>query len=69
MLDEHYATQEKALYSAIVALDEGASLAKRLVKTLGPEFHQQLEEEARNRQAEAETLRKLLADRRTFSIE
>ena len=30
MLSEHFAVQEKALYCAIFALEEGASLAKRL---------------------------------------
>jgi two-component system, chemotaxis family, protein-glutamate methylesterase/glutaminase len=69
MLADHYSTQEKALYSAIVALEEGASLANRLVDKFEPEMRDRLREEARDRHSEAETLRKLVAERRTFSIE
>jgi two-component system, chemotaxis family, protein-glutamate methylesterase/glutaminase len=69
MLAEHFSTQEKALYSAIVALEEGASLANRLVDKFEPRFEEQLREEAHCREKEAEILRKLLAERRSFSIE
>lgn len=69
MLAEHYSTQEKALYSAMVALEEGASLAKRLTDKFDPELRERLHEEVRDREAEAEMLRKLLAERRTFSID
>ena len=69
MLAEHFSTQEKALYSAVVALEEGSSLAKRLVDKLDPQFREPLLEEAGNREREAETLKKLLENRRSFSIE
>jgi two-component system, chemotaxis family, protein-glutamate methylesterase/glutaminase len=69
MLAEHYSTQEKALYSALVALEEGVSLAKRMADKFDPELREQLHQEVRDREAEAEILRKLLAERRTFSIE
>jgi two-component system chemotaxis response regulator CheB len=69
MLAEHYAAQEKALYAAIVALEEGSSLADRLADRLGADTSQPLRREARDREAEAETLRKLLRERQTFSIE
>jgi two-component system, chemotaxis family, protein-glutamate methylesterase/glutaminase len=69
MLAEHYSTQEKALYSAIVALEEGASLANRLADRLVPELRDRFIEEARDRRAEADALRKLLAERRTFTVE
>ncbi|MBV8906787.1 MAG: chemotaxis protein CheB [Acidobacteriia bacterium] len=69
MLAEHFSTQEKALYSAVVAMEEGASLAKRLVDKFDPQFREQLLEEARSREKEAETLKELLESRRSFSIE
>ena len=69
MLAEHYATQEKAIYSAIVALEEGASLATRLADQFSPEICQRLLEEARDHNDQAELLRKALRDRRPFSLE
>ena len=69
MLAEHFSTQEKAIYSAAVALEEGASLAKRLVDKFDPAYKEQLLEEARNREKEAEMLKTLLESRRSFSIE
>jgi two-component system chemotaxis response regulator CheB len=69
MLAEHYATQEKALYAAMVALEEGASLAKRLADRIGPEVSESLRNEARDRENEAEALRKLLQERRAFSLD
>ncbi|HEY7387038.1 MAG TPA: chemotaxis protein CheB [Bryobacteraceae bacterium] len=68
MLTAAWSTQENVLYSAIVALEEGASLANRLVDKFHPDLRQQLLQESRDRQAEAEVLRKLLAERRTFNI-
>ncbi len=69
MLAEHYATQEKALYAAVVALEEGASLATRLAKSTGPELCDRLHEDARDRLAEAEVLLKLLRERQPFCID
>jgi two-component system, chemotaxis family, protein-glutamate methylesterase/glutaminase len=69
MLAEHYATQEKALYAAVVALEEGASLTSRLADAARPEVGDQLRSEARDRETEAEALRKLLRDRRSFSLD
>jgi len=69
MLAEHFSTQEKALYSALVALEEGTSLAKRLVDQFDPQFRERLREEALSLEEEAEVLRKLLGNRRSFTIE
>jgi two-component system, chemotaxis family, protein-glutamate methylesterase/glutaminase len=68
MLTASWTTQENVLYSAIVALEEGASLANRLVDKFQPDLREQLLQEARDRHAEADTVRKLLAERRTFNI-
>src|SRR5579883_3325285 len=48
-LASHYSAQEKALYAAIVALEEGASLSSRLADQFQPEFAEKLKEEARQR--------------------
>src|SRR5690349_14723759 len=53
MLSEHFAVQEKALYSAIVALEEGASLAGRLADEFDGPTRERLHDEARERQLEA----------------
>ncbi|HZU23062.1 MAG TPA: chemotaxis protein CheB, partial [Terriglobales bacterium] len=63
MLAEHFAAQEKALYAAIVALEEGASLANRLADQFDSEARERLRQEAGQRQTQAETLRRLLNER------
>jgi two-component system chemotaxis response regulator CheB len=69
MLAEHFSAQEKALYAAIVALQEGASLATRLADKFDPMLGERLLEEAREREAQAEVVRKVLRDRQSFSLE
>jgi len=69
MLAEHFAAQEKALYAAIVALEEGASLAKRLTDQFDPVFREHLRVEARQRGAQAEGIRQVLKERLTFEVE
>jgi two-component system chemotaxis response regulator CheB len=60
MLAEHYAAQEKTLYAAVVALEEGASLARRLAGQFDGEFAERLRQEVKDREAQAETIRRLL---------
>jgi two-component system chemotaxis response regulator CheB len=69
MLAEHSKTQENALYSAVVALEEGASLANRLAEHFSPEIAGRLREEARERTAQAKAIREILLKRREFRIE
>lgn len=69
MLSEHFATQEKALYSAIVALEEGASLAERLASDFEAELGERLREEARERHFQAGALRRVLKERSSFSLD
>jgi hypothetical protein len=69
MLEGHFAAQEKALWQAIVALEEGASLSNRLADELQPDIRERLLEEARESQEHASTLRRLLERRATFSLE
>ena len=69
MLAEHFAAQEKALYAAVVALEEGASLAQALADQFDPEVRERLQEEARQRELQAETLRTVLKERFSFSLD
>jgi len=69
MLAEHFAAQEKALYAAIVALEEGASLANRLADQFDPRLSRRLREEGREREAQAEVVKKVLRGRQSFSLE
>ncbi len=69
MLSEHFAAQEKALYAAIVALEEGASLVTRLAGEFEPSLGDRLRDEARERDAQAETLRQMLKERLSFSLD
>jgi len=69
MLATHLAAQEKALYSAIVALEEGASLATHLADQFDPEFAERLRVESQQRGMQAESIRQLLKERVSFEIE
>lgn len=69
MLAEHFATQERLLWSGVVALEEGASLASQLAATAGPNLREPLEGEAKQRLEEAAALRQLIERRKSFSIE
>jgi two-component system chemotaxis response regulator CheB len=69
MLSEHYAAQEKALYGAMVMLEEGAALTLRLAKQFEDTLGDRLREEARERQSQAQTLRKVLGEHRSFSLD
>lgn len=69
MLAEHFAAQEKALYGAIVALEEGASLATRLAGQFEKDVCERLLREARERAEQAEVVRKLLRERQSFSLD
>jgi two-component system, chemotaxis family, protein-glutamate methylesterase/glutaminase len=69
MLAQHFEAQEKALYAAIVALEEGASLANRLADQFDIEFAASLREEARQRRKQAETIRQVLEERLSFEMD
>ncbi len=68
-LAEHFAAQEKLLWSSVVALEEGASLAQALIEEVDPGLRESLEAEARQRLQQAKTLRQLLLEQKTFSLE
>jgi two-component system chemotaxis response regulator CheB len=69
MLAEHLATQERALYGAIVALEEGASLANRLAPHFDTATAVKLREEAQERESQAKAVLRILTERRAFSLD
>ncbi len=69
MLSEHYAAQEKALYGAMVMLEEGAALTLRLAGQFEGDFGDRLREEARERESQAQRLREVLREHRSFSLD
>lgn len=69
MLSEQFASQEKLLYGAIVSLEEGASLAMLLAKEFDPPLSERLRAEAKERETQAETLRRVLKERSAFSLD
>lgn len=69
MFSEQSATQEEAIYSAIVALEEGASLASRIADEFEPAVGERLRAEAKEREAQAEAIRQILKQRASFSLD
>lgn len=69
MLAQHLATEETTLYSAIVALSEGASLLQRLADELGGEKGEQFREQGRRRQAHADAVRQILNNSPDVTLE
>ncbi len=69
MLAEHSAAQEKALWAAIVALEEGAVLVNKLAAGAEPDLQAELAEESRQKQEQAHAIRRMLEDRKSFSLD
>jgi two-component system, chemotaxis family, protein-glutamate methylesterase/glutaminase len=69
MLAEHTAAQEKALWAAIVALEEGAVLANKLAHQLEPQLRDQLLQESRQKQQQAAIIRTLIQEQPVFSLD
>jgi two-component system, chemotaxis family, protein-glutamate methylesterase/glutaminase len=69
MLAGHFAAREKALYAAMVALEESASLADRLADQFDPAFAERLRSEAQQSQVHAARIRQLLEERLRFDMD
>jgi two-component system chemotaxis response regulator CheB len=69
MLAEHFAGQERVMWAAIVAMEEGAALATRLEHQLEPELRESLRVEASQRLEQAAALRRLLNERHAFAVD
>lgn len=68
LLEEHTSTQERKLYEAIVALEEGADLAERVANVAPPEEQEALRDEAQQLRKNAEIIRKLVEQREVPSV-
>lgn len=69
LFEEHTSTQERKLYEAIVALDEGAELAERVALTEHGANQAELRKEADQLRRNADTIRKLVEERMTPDAE
>lgn len=69
LLDEHSSTQERKLYEAIVALDEGAELAAFAADRMEGVDVESLRREAEQLRIQAETIRRIIEERIVASLE
>lgn len=60
LLQSHSETQEKALWSAVVALEEAANLVRAVASEFTPEVRQRLQQQAELKQKQAIELRAIL---------
>jgi two-component system chemotaxis response regulator CheB len=63
LFDEHTSTQERKLYEAAVALEEGADLAERMAFASNPEEMDDFKAEAKQLRGAAGVIRKLIEER------
>jgi len=66
LLHEHYATQERTLWSAVVALEEAANLVNAVGPYASPEALENLQRQAEQKAQQAKQIRALLEDLRPF---
>jgi len=69
LLAEQSASQERLLYSALVALEEGAVLLDRLAYKLGPESREKLKEQAQEHSEQASVVRRVLDSRKSPALD
>src|SRR5262245_20043101 len=60
LLEAHSETQERALWSAVVALEESATLVQCVSSEFPPEIVERLQEQARIKEQQAQRLREVL---------
>jgi two-component system chemotaxis response regulator CheB len=65
LFDEHTSTQERKLYEAIVALQEGAELAEYTAAHVAGVLQEELKREAQQLRRHADVVRKLVEERMT----
>jgi two-component system, chemotaxis family, protein-glutamate methylesterase/glutaminase len=69
MLAEHFEVQERTMWQAVVALEEGAVLASRLAGDLEPNLREELLNEAQLGREQASAIRGMLNKRMTFGLD
>ena len=63
LFDEHTSTQERKLYEAVVALEEGADLAERMAQDQNGVEYEELNKESEQLRRGAEMIRRLIEER------
>jgi two-component system chemotaxis response regulator CheB len=66
LLQAHSEAQERALWGAVVALEETSNLARVVAAAFSPEMAERLTEQARRKTAQAEEIRKVLQELEPF---
>ena len=69
MLQAHSETQERALWAAVVALEEAANLARTMAPRFSPAAAQKLEEQASTKMRQAAEIRSILERLEPFQLE
>jgi two-component system chemotaxis response regulator CheB len=69
LLDHHTSTQERKLYEAILALEEGAGLAEFAINGAPPETREALRKEADQLREHAAAIRRMIEERTVSSVE
>jgi len=67
LLEAHYETQETTLWSAVVALEETATLVDAAATEFPPEVRQILEGQVRRKLEQAAIIRKIIDELESFS--
>ena len=68
ILEDHTGMQERKLYEAILALQEGGDISEFMAARVEGKSREKLMQEAEQIRAQAETIRKLLADRKVAQV-
>lgn len=69
MLADHFVAQERVMWAAVVAMEEGAAMTRQLENQLEPDLRERLRGESRQRQEQAAALRQILNERQSFAID
>ena|ERR1051326_7762 len=69
ILEAHSETQERALWSAVVALEESAKLVEAVAPQLAPDLVQRLSVQAEEKVRQAAVIRRVLEGLEPFQVE
>lgn len=69
VLEAHADTQERALWAAVVALEEGANLARCVAPEFEPAVARSLEQQAATKLLQAREIRRVLEELQPFRVD
>ncbi len=69
LLQAHSETQEKALWSAVVALEESATLVRAIVPDFAPDVAARLEQQVQKKLIQAAEVRRILKELELFETD